>query len=248
MKVTAIVQARTGSTRLPRKVLMELSGRTVLSHVIERVKACPEVDEVVIATTILPADDAIVREADRCGVRWFRGSEEDVLERYFLAARECRAEIVVRITSDCPLIDPILLGGMIREFKERHRSGHPVDYLSNCLERTYPRGLDAEIFTFSALEKTYLNAVQPEEREHVTPYMHRHPELFSLHGVKSGIDRSRYRWTLDTPEDYELILEIYRSLYREGRIFTTDEVLDLLSERPGLLEINVHVRQKELTQ
>ena len=248
MKVVAIVQARTGSTRLPRKVLMDLCGRTVLFRVIERVKACPEIDDIVIATTILPADEEIVAEAERCGVRWFRGSEEDVLERYFLAAKECGADAVLRITSDCPLLDPDLLGIMIREFKRLKRSDRPVDYLSNCLERSYPRGLDAEIFTFKALESAFLSAGLPAEREHVTPYLYGHPELFSVHSITGAVDHSGHRWTLDTSADYDLIVEIYRNLHQEGRIFTTAQVLDLLSKRPGLAAINAHVRQKELSE
>lgn len=246
MKTVAIIQARMGSTRLPGKVMKVICGKTVLEHVIERVKGCRLLDEVVIATTVSPADDAIVKEAERCGVKWFRGSEEDVLERYYLAAKEYDAEIVVRITSDCPLFDPTVLTEMLDYFNSERSQGLNIDYLSNTLTRSYPRGLDAEVFTFTALEKAFLNAVQPYEREHVTPYIHQHPEIFSLHGQTSDEDLSAHRWTLDTEEDFRLIEEIYFALYKENKFFTTEHILELLKQRPELAGINAHVEQKKL--
>ena len=246
MKTVAIIQARMGSTRLPGKVIKTLCGKTVLEHVIERVKGCRLLDEVVIATTVSPADDAIVKEAERCGVKWFRGSEEDVLERYYLAAKEYEAEVVVRVTSDCPLFDPTVLTEMLDYFNSERSQGLNIDYLSNTLTRSYPRGLDAEVFTFSALERAFLDAVQPYEREHVTPYIYQHPELFSLHGQTSDEDHSAHRWTLDTEEDFRLIEEIYFALYKENKFFTMEHILELLKQRPELARINVHVEQKKL--
>jgi spore coat polysaccharide biosynthesis protein SpsF len=246
MKIVAIIQARMGSTRLPGKVMKQLCGKTVLAYVIQRVQACPLVDEVVVATTTSPADDVIVAETENYGAKWFRGSEEDVLERYYLAANEFNADVVVRVTSDCPLFDSEVLTQMLDYFKFESAQGLTIDYLSNTLNRSYPRGLDAEVFTFAALERTFQEAHLAYEREHVTPYIYEHPELFALHNQTADEDLSAYRWTLDTQEDWQLIEEIYTCLYGKGDIFTTDTLLKFLDERPELLKINAHVKQKKI--
>lgn len=243
MKVVAIIQARMGSTRLPGKVMRELGGRTVLAHVIERVKACKAIDQIVVATTTATADEVIVAEALRCGADYFRGSEEDVLERYYLAAKQVAAKVVVRITSDCPLIDPALLGAMVNDFV----ADGGVDYLSNTLERHYPRGLDAEVFSFLALESAYWQAEKSHEREHVTPFIYHHPDLFKIKNYSSGENHSSQRWTLDTADDWALIEAIYQNLYRPGaELFTSAAVLQLLQQRPELVALNAHVEQKKL--
>jgi spore coat polysaccharide biosynthesis protein SpsF len=246
MKIVAIIQARMGSTRLPGKVMKQLCGKTVLAYVIQRVQACPLVDEVVVATTTSPGDDMIVAETEKYGAKWFRGSEEDVLERYYLAAKEYNADVVVRVTSDCPLFDSEVLTQMVDYFKFESAQGLTIDYLSNTLNRSYPRGLDAEVFTFAALEQAFQEAHFAYEREHVTPYLYEHPELFALHNQTADEDLSAYRWTLDTLEDWKLIEQIYEILYRDGRLFTTDEVVALLDEKPEWVKINAHVKQKQL--
>jgi spore coat polysaccharide biosynthesis protein SpsF len=246
MKTVAIIQARMGSTRLPGKVMKQLCGKTVLAHVIFRVQACPLVDEVVVATTTLPSDDAIVTESEKCGAKWFRGSEEDVLERYYLTAKQYNADVIVRVTSDCPLCDPNVLTQMLDYFNKARIKGLKIDYLNNFLYRSYPRGLDAEIFTFKTLETAFSKGCQPDEREHVTPYIYKHPDLFSLHTQTNNEDFSNYRWTLDTPDDWKLIETIYLNLCHECEIFTTDQVLALFRSNPELLEINCHVKQKEI--
>ena len=242
MRVVAIVQARMGSTRLPGKVMKRLAGHTVLSHVIRRLQVCRQVDQIVIATSAKKVDDTIVQEAKRHGVDCFRGSEEDVLERYYLAATEAGAEVVVRVTSDCPLLDPELIDRMISSFLSSD-----IDYLSNSLQRCYPRGLDAEIFTFSALTQACREAQHAHEREHVTPYIYHHPELFRLQNYGGREDLSNHRWTLDTEEDWALIEAIYDALYLENKaLFSTEEVLRLLDRRPELVALNAHVEQKPL--
>ncbi|MEA5549886.1 glycosyltransferase family protein [Anabaena cylindrica UHCC 0172] len=246
MKTVAIIQARMGSTRLPGKVMKKLCDKTVLSHVISRVKACLLVDEIVVATTTSLADNVIVVEAEKCDVKCFRGSEKNVLERYYLAAKKYQADVIVRVTSDCPLFDSEVLTGMLEYFINETKDGLEIDYLSNCLRRSYPRGLDAEVFTFNILEKAFQESRQPYQREHVTPYIYEHPEIFSLHNQNNNDDLSDYRWTLDTEDDWKLIEEIYKNLYREGEIFTTDEVVDFLEENPELLLINTHIEQKIL--
>ncbi|UCF31671.1 MAG: UDP-2,4-diacetamido-2,4,6-trideoxy-beta-L-altropyranose hydrolase [bacterium] len=246
MRVVSIVQARMGSTRLPGKVMFDLAGRSVLSHVIERVRSCPLVDDIVVATTINPEDDVIAEEACRNGVASYRGSEENVLERYYEAAVKAGAEVIVRVTSDCPLLDPQVLTGMLNSFTGRKSDGESIDYLSNTLERTFPRGLDVEIFTYSALEKAHMEAKETFEREHVTPYMYNHPDIFRLRNYRSDTDLSEHRWTLDVEDDFTLIKEIYGSLFEEGEVFTTDDVVRLLRKRPELIQINTHVLQKKI--
>lgn len=232
-----------GSTRLPGKVMKLLAGETVLSHVIRRVTACPEVDLVIVATTNLKQDDEIAAEAARNGASVFRGSESDVLARYYGAAIDADADVVVRVTSDCPLFDPNVLSRMLRQFLAANAG---VDYLSNSMERSFPRGLDAEVFTFAALKKAFCNATKDYEREHVTPYLYQHPEEFTLRNYANDKDLSFHRWTLDTADDYRLIDEIYKRLGTNGGIFSTESVLQLFEQYPDLLNINGHVRQKKL--
>jgi spore coat polysaccharide biosynthesis protein SpsF len=240
MNVVAIVQARMGSTRLPGKVLMDLAGETVLGRVVRRLRRALLIDNIVVATTDCRTDDAIVRECHRLGVPTFRGSETDVLDRYYWAAREYAASTVVRITSDCPLIDAQLVDETIRIFQEQR-----ADYASNTLSRTYPRGLDIELFTMAALEQAWREAHQPYEREHVTPYFYEHPELFRLVSQHAQIDYSQYRWTLDTNEDLELLRTIY-ARFSHRCDFAWDEVIQLMEREPELAELNSRVVQKAL--
>lgn len=245
MTILAVIQARMRSTRLPGKVMRHLCGRSVLGHVILRVRLARRLDEVLVATTTQPEDHTIVQEAEHYGVRVYRGSEDDVLARYFYAAQG--ADIIVRVTSDCPLFDPQLLDGMIERFQVAQTAGLPVDYLSNTLIRTYPRGVDAEIFSYGALRAAHERAREPYEREHVTPYIYMHPERFVLENYASNPNLSHLRWTLDTPEDLRFIEEVYGALYREGEIFSTAAILTLLEGRPELAQINAHVPQKALS-
>lgn len=233
MKTAAIIQARMGSTRLPGKVMRPLAGRPVLEHVIDRVRACSLVDDVVVATTTLRRDDVVVEAARSRGVRTYRGSDEDVLSRFYHASRG--AEAVVRVTADCPLFDPGLLERMLIRFHEHHAASDGTDYLSNTIVRTYPRGLDAEIVTFEALERAFEQAVDPYEREHVTPYIYRHPELFRLEAFTGEPDLSHLRWTLDTEEDYRFLTEVYAALAAPDAVFPMQAVLDLLDRRPDLV-------------
>ena len=240
MKTVAIIQSRMGSTRLPGKVIMDLGGDTVLARVVRRLCRAKFVDEIVIATTSSDADDAIVRECERLGVPWFRGSEDDVLDRYYQAAQTYAAGAVVRITSDCPLIDPELVDGTIRVFQEQH-----CDYASNLFPRTYPRGLDTEVFTVAALERDWREARAPYQREHVTPFLYEHPELFRLVSLRGQIDYSQYRWTLDTAEDLQLLRAIYARFSNQDN-FGWREAVALMEREPELAELNSRVLQKSL--
>jgi len=241
MRIDAIIQARMGSTRLPGKVLLKVCGKTMLEHLLERLKCAQRLSATIVATSTASQDDAIEGELKRLNTPCFRGSEEDVLTRYAGAARQFPADAYVRITADCPLFDPQLLDRMIERFAEV-----ACDYLSNILERTYPRGLDAEIFKSAVLEEANVGATRAHEREHVTPYIIEHTERFRLASFRGQEDFSHYRWTLDTPEDLQLIRAIYEALYPRNPHFSTEDVLKLLAERPELAKLNAHIEQKKV--
>jgi spore coat polysaccharide biosynthesis protein SpsF len=242
MSIVAIIQARMGSTRLPGKALRDICGRTMLARVVRRTRRSRLVDEVIIATTIEPSDKAIVDECKLLGVPFFRGSEQDVLDRYYRAARTFSADSIVRVTSDCPLIDAEIIDKVVRAFLN-----DSPDYASNTLVSTYPRGLDVEIFSMYALEKAHARASRDYQRVHVTPYIYQNPELFRLLSVTGDEDYSRYRWTVDTNEDLDLVLAIYDRLGRDD-CFSWKDVLRLLEKEPDLAEINRHISQKSLEE
>jgi spore coat polysaccharide biosynthesis protein SpsF len=240
VKVVAIVQARMGSTRLPGKVLKDLEGKTVLARVVERLRRARLINEVLIATTVVPSDDAIVAECRRLQVAISRGDQDDVLDRYYRAAQLAKAEVVVRVTSDCPLIDPEITDKTIAAFLEAK-----PDYASNTQVRTYPRGLDTEVMSFAALSRAWQGAHQRYEREHVTPFIFEHPAEFKLFSVTGETDHSAQRWTVDTAEDLRLVQTIYARL-KERPEFLWGDVLDLLEREPELVELNRSVMQKAL--
>ena len=240
MKVVAIIQARMGSTRLPGKVLQDLEGETVLARVVTRLRRARLINEFLVATTDRAADDAIVKECRSLAVSVFRGDQDDVLDRYFRAAQLAKAEVVVRITSDCPLIDPEITDKTIAAFLEAR-----PDYASNSLVRTYPRGLDTEVMSLATLGRAWQEARKPYEREHVTPYVYEHPAEFKLLSVTGDADYSAHRWTVDTPEDLEFVRAIYSRL-KGNPTFGWRDVLEVLDCEPGLMELNRSVAQKAL--
>lgn len=245
MKVVCLVQARVGSTRLPGKILKEICGKTILHHEIDRLKKCKEIDEIVIATTDKKDDDKIVNEAKKLSVKYFRGSENDVLSRFYYAAKENNADIIVRVTSDCPCIDFEILDKMLIYFKDKYKEKQ-VDYLSNTIKRTYPRGYDIEIFTFSALEKSYINAKKEYEREHVTPYIYDKTNNFLKLSFENKDDYSEYRVTLDTIEDFIVIKNIFENLYYKNPYFKLNDVVQYLNNNLHIVDINKHIEQKKL--
>lgn len=243
MKTVAIIQARMGSTRFFGKVMTKIADRTVLEHVITRVRQSKRVDEIVIATTTKLDDDLIVDEAKQIGVNYFRGSEDDVLSRYYYAAKENSADIVVRITSDCPLIDPKIIDGML-EFYKNNNYNIVSNAGSDLTQRTYPRGLDTEIFSFKQLEDAFNKADKTYQREHVTPYIYENTK--NIFYYKNNQDNSNHRWTLDTREDFELITKIYDLLYTGQHDFYLKEILGVFDKKPELLNINAHIEQKKI--
>jgi spore coat polysaccharide biosynthesis protein SpsF len=242
VRVVAIIQARMGSTRLPGKVLKDLGGGSVLARVIKRTRRATLLDDVIVATSEQPADDAIVAECERLAVPFFRGDEQDVLDRYYHATQKFGAEVVVRITADCPLIDPELIDATIQALFEKGS-----DYATNSLVVTYPRGLDVEVFTAAALARAFHSAKEAYQRTHVTPYLYENPQLFKVTSLTADRDYSRYRWTLDTAEDLETIREIYK-YFEQSDYMGWREVIRLMEHQPELAEINSHVRQKTLRE
>jgi spore coat polysaccharide biosynthesis protein SpsF len=243
MKVGAIIQARMGSTRLPGKVMKELGGGTVLSHVIERVSQSKKIDEIIVATTNHDNDNLIEKEARKKGVKVFRGGEKDVLERYYHASKINKLDIIVRITSDCPLIDPFIIDEIL-DYYLKGNYNLVTNAGSNSSQRTYPRGLDTEVFSFEILEEAFLNAKENYQREHVTPYIYEHDN--KIHYIKNTIDYSKYRWTLDTEDDYELISRVYKKLYKRKHDFYLPDIIEVFKQEPTLFFINAHVEQKDV--
>lgn len=238
MRTIAIVQARMGSTRLPGKTMRPLAGEPMLARVVNRTRRARRVDQVVVATTDAARDEPIVGLCRERGWPCFRGSEDDVLDRYHGAADAYGADVIVRITSDCPLIDPALVDEVDAAFSEGG-----CDYASNSLEpRTFPRGLDTEVIARSALDAAWREDHDPQWREHVTPYIYRHPERFRLRRVANGQDLSFHRWTVDTEEDYALVSRIYGAF--EGDAFGWRQVLALLEQHPEWMALNRGVHQK----
>lgn len=240
-KIVAIIQARVGSTRLPGKVLLDLKGKTVLNHVVDRVKKSKYIDEVIVATTDLEQDNKIVDECKKIGCKYFRGSEIDVLSRYYLCAKENDADIIIRITSDCPLIDHLVIDEMLGFYLKNNYK--LVTNAGDIHNRTYPRGLDTEIFDFDTLENAYKNANKDYQKEHVTPYIYENEK--DIYYYKNDIDYSKYRLTLDTKEDFELIKRIYDLVYIDSQNFYLDDIVKILLKQPDLEQINKHIKQKQ---
>jgi spore coat polysaccharide biosynthesis protein SpsF len=239
VSVVAVVQARMTSTRLPGKVLLDIAGRPMLHRVVQRVRRAITVDRVVVATSTDPSDDPIAGWCNDSAVGCRRGSLHDVLSRYYEAAAAEAAEVVVRVTSDCPLIDPGVVDEVISALLVRP----DIHYASNTLSpRTFPRGLDVEAVRFAALEDAWRTDDNSRGwREHVTPWLYHHPERYGLLQVQAEADYSGHRWTVDTPDDLELVRRIYSN---SGSFCSWREVLALISRHPDWSSLNAHVVQK----
>jgi spore coat polysaccharide biosynthesis protein SpsF len=239
VKVLVVVQARTGSSRLPGKVLLPLAGAPLLQRMLERVRAARTPFELVVATTEAPADDAVVALCGPLGVPVFRGHADDLLDRHTQAARVFGADVVVKIPSDCPLIDPAAIDRVLATFladPERY------DYVSNLHPATWPDGNDVEVVTVAALEAAWREATRPLEREHTTPFLWERPQRFRLGSVawETGCDYSMsYRFTVDYPDDYAFVAAVYEALWRPERpVFTLEGILELLEARPDVFRLN----------
>jgi spore coat polysaccharide biosynthesis protein SpsF (cytidylyltransferase family) len=233
MKTVCVIQARMGATRLPGKVLMPIVGKPMLAHQLERDLWSHKLDALVVATTDKPEDEAVAALAAQCGVAVYRGSESDVLDRYYQAAKQAGADVVVRVTGDCPLH----YGDIIDETVEHFMSAN-VDYARS--REDYPEGLDTEICTFAALERAWKEAKLPSEREHVTPYIYTHPELFVCDSTEILAKRDSHgmHWSVDTKQDFAFVTKIFEALYPTNPKFIQEDVFTVLKEHPEWLEIN----------
>lgn len=215
----------------------------MIAFLIERLRHVNSANTIVMATTTNPLDDKLEEFCKIEKLSCFRGSEEDVLDRFYQCAKEYQADVIVRVTADCPLIDPAVVDEAVYHFLAEYPR---YDFVSNVEKRTYPRGMDVEVFSFNSLQKAAKEANLPEEREHVTPYFYRHPELFHLGSIAGEIDNSRFRWTVDTEDDFRLISLILQNIYPSNPFFTLNDLLELFQKNPEWVNINAHVKQKEI--
>ncbi len=242
-KVVAIIQARQGSTRLPGKSMKEVLSKPLLGYLLDRVFRAKTINEIVVATTLLENDNIIDLFCQNNSITCYRGDSEDVLGRYMAAAQKFSADIIVRITGDCPLIDPEIIDRVVTHYLNLRGIGG-IDYISNTLMRTYPRGMDVEVFSYKALQLAAESAVQDSDREHVTSFIYSHPGLFKLANVVNENDDSRFRWTVDTDEDFQLVKKLIEAVYPNNNFFTYKDLLGAMDENPDWFQINSHVEQK----
>lgn len=241
-KITATVQCRMTSTRLPGKILLQACGKTMLELMIERLKRIPSLDEIVIATTTNVEDDCLEAIAKKMGTRLFRGSEHDVLDRVVKAAQQAQTDLIVHFTSDCPLIDPFEAEKVIQKYLHGK-----YDYVSNVLERTYPRGMDTQVFSRALLEEVVRLTQDPAYREHVTLYIYENPQKYVCGNVKAPKEyyAPTTRMTLDYPEDYALIRTVFEQLYPHNKNFLLYDVMRYLNENPDVAALTRHLKQKD---
>lgn len=241
MKIVATIEARMTSTRLPGKVLKPIIGRSILELLIERLQRAEHLDEIVVATTINDTDQPIIDLCEKLNVKYFRGSEEDVLKRVLDAAKSVSADLIVEITGDCPFVDPDIVDECIQVFLNGK-----YDYVSNTIKRSFPIGFDVQVFPVSILEEVNALTSDPVDHEHVSIYIYEHPERYRLKNIE--VDEDMF-WpdlgvTLDTQEDYELIRSIFEELYPQNSAFSALDVIKLLRDRPELVSINRNIKRK----
>ena len=235
-KIVAIVQARLSSKRLSNKVLMDLSGRTVVGQVFNQLSFSKLINDVVLATSLDKSDDPLENWANENNQKFYRGDLNNVLKRFYDTAKKFNADIIVRITADCPLIDPEVVDSVVKGYLEGD-----YDYFTNTNPPTFPDGLDTEVFSFSTLKKTYEEAKLQSEIEHVTPYIKNHNRKFRIGNYVSEINYEHYRWTLDNDEDYKFISEVYKRLHKKGPFIKWNDVINLLETDEKLVNINSHI-------
>ena len=237
--IGCIIQARIGSTRLPAKVMLKLDkNNTVLNYVLTQVKSSKLCEKIIIATTTLDEDNQIINHVKNLNIDIFKGDSNDVLDRFFKCAKFFSLDIIIRITSDNPLIDPTLVDNLIKKF-----NSISCDYLTNSYVRTFPYGTEVEIFSCKALEKAWENAKKPSEREHVTPYFYNNPDQFKIFNVENSTNISNLRWTIDRKNDLTLVKSIIYKIKKRPILMT--DILRLFSIEPKLFEINKNQLQNE---
>lgn len=243
MNIVTIVQMRMGSTRLPGKSMQDVLGKPLIGYILERLQRVKHSQTLVLATTTHPRDDVLEKYCHDYSFACFRGSEDDVLDRYYQCALKYKADAIVRICGDCPLIDPQVVDQVIQNYLDLLPA---IDYVSNTMERTYPRGMDTEIFSTKSFEKVVKEANTLSQREHVTSYYYLHPESFKLKNVSAANNCSEYRLTVDVDADFQLIRRIIEELYPKNPNFDLNDVIEVLHHHPEWKQINAHVQQKSI--
>ena len=243
MNISLIIQARMNSSRLPGKVMMPIMGRPILEYCLERVAKSKKISEIIVATSNLKVDEEIVNFVSNLGFKYFCGSETDVLNRYFLAAKKYNSDVIVRCNADCPLIDSDIIDLIINAYLDNIGK---YDYVSNILEPSFPIGMHTEVFSYDSLESANTNAKNILEREHVTPYIYNNPQKFNLKNISMKEDLSHYRLTLDQIEDYELIKKIYENLYDTNKNFSMIDIINLIKEKESWLQLNRHIEKNSI--
>ena len=233
IKVIGIIQARLGSTRLPNKVMLNLNDKPVLWHIYNRLQKCDLLNEVIISTGEYKNNKQICDFANQNDIPLFMGSEKDLIDRLYKTALKYHATAIVRITGDCPLVDPKIVDNLIQKFKEGKN-----DIITNCEKRTFPHGLDVEVISIKTLKKLWDEIKELELREWFPFFIQKNPTMFKILNVENNDNYSKFRWTLDYPEDYEFLQEIYKNLFQKEKIFYMNDVLNLLKKYPKLKEIN----------
>ena len=236
--ILSIVQARMSSTRLPFKVMKEVLGKPLIGYVFERLAYSKRINKIILATSRSKENDPLARYVKDLGFEVYRGSEEDVLERFYYAATGYKPQTVVRVTADTPLIDPKVCDRLIDFFLRE-----TADYA--CLGKTFAEGVDCEVFSYSALVKAYQNSNKKSEREHVTPYIYNHPHLFKKVTMENKTDDSRWRFTVDEQEDFEVVNAIMKALYEKDPIFSLEEIKEFLTAHPNIAKKNVQIIRNE---
>ena len=232
--ICCIIQARTGSARLPKKVIQKIDNNlTVLDYVIDQVKYSQKIEKIIVATTDLIEDDLICKYANLQKIECFRGSSEDVLDRFYQCAKKYSAKTIVRITADNPLIDPNIIDKIINEYNK-------CDFITNTLERTFPYGTEVEVFSFVSLKKAWENAKKPSEREHVTPFIRNPKNKFVLKNIKNQKNISNFRYTVDKLEDLQIVKEIIKNI--STRPIFLQDIIKLNKDKPEIFEINKNIK------
>ena len=239
--ISAIIQARMASTRLPGKTMKLLAGKPLIQHVIDRLSFSNTIDNIILATSVSASDDALSAWANDYGVSCYRGSEFDVLDRYYHAALVHNSSVVVRVTADDPFKDPFLIDSVVSFFRQ-----YQLDFAYNNNPPSYPEGLDVEVFNFASLKKAAFASSDSFEREHVTQYFYRNPELFLQKNFCYKQNLSQLRWTIDTEVDYQMAQIVYNHLYVDGSIFTFHDILSFLSDHPEVASINSNVKRSSM--
>ena len=239
--ITAIIAARTGSSRLPNKVLLDISGKTALERMIERVKNAKTLDRIIIATSTNKIDDSIEKLCKQINIECVRGSENDLLSRYQLVVEKVKPDIIVKMGADSILIDPLMIDKVVSTFLT-----NKYDYVSNYgIPKTYPEGCTADVYTSKTLQEAYLEAKKPSEREHISPFMWNNPHRYALYRVDYEKDLSSYRLSLDYEEDYIVIKSIFEALYPKNPCFTLEDMISWLDNNPEIIKLNSHFRPSE---